>query len=168
MNKKVILRVTNMKEQQTSIFIVDEESANSVIHVCNDCPVQMYLASKMDTESIPLYNNVDISDYARYFDIERVYECCNNIDPKCIHFLAEECAFVEEYCEYVLALCEKLAQDPQTVEIAKRIADTILKESIEILKEHMERTERNYHAFHNKIKQDTIEEVWDAPKPAEG
>ena len=156
MSKKVILRILNVKEQQTSIFIVDEVEADSVIHMCNDCPIQIFLACKMDTESIPLSKDIAISDYTRYFDIQRVFECCQNIDPKCIHFLAEECAFVEEYCEYVLNLCEKLAQDPQYVEIAKRISDTILKESIDILKEHMEKTERNYYAFHNKIKQDTI------------
>ena len=157
MKKKVILRVYDLKKEMTSIFIVDEEEANSVIHMTNECPVKIYLSSKMDTEPIKLKNNAEISEYARYFDIQRVFECCQNINPECIHFLAEEAAFSEEYCEYILDLCQKLSQDPQYAEIAKRIADTILEESVNIIKAHMEWVTKAYYSFYNKNKSDTIE-----------
>lgn len=168
MKKKVILRVYDIKKEMTSIFIVDEEEADSVIHMTNESPVKIYLSSKMDTEPIKLKNNAEISDYARHFDIQRVFECCRNINPECIHFLAEEAAFTEEYCEYILDLCEKLSQDSQYVEIAKRIADTILEESVNIIKAHMAWVEKAYYSFHNKNKPDTIDIDAIDNRPEEG
>ena len=149
--------LTRVDTKMTSYFIVGDNEASTIVKSINECPVAMYIAGTSDANPIPLSRSICISEYARYFDIQEVFEVSDNIDPKCISFLAEEAAFCEEYCDYIMNLCEKLSQDPQYVDIAKRISDTILGEAITIIKNHMEQVEKAYYSFHNKNKSDTIE-----------
>lgn len=76
----------------------------------------------------------------RYFDIRSIFEDPTKPSKYTIDRIAKECAFNEDYCNFICDMIIKLAENFETAEIAENITEritvSILSRAVEILSSH--------------------------------
>ena len=142
-----------------AIFMTDNNTgitSINIVDINSDLPLtdKNVTIQVTDVGLIPELADMEVSLYSKHFNIQEIFASYDNIDPKCIDILASEAADCEEYCNYILDCVENLAKNPETVEIAKRISESILKNTIDIIEDHIKMVEKNYYNYYHKQKKD--------------
>lgn len=98
-------------------------------------------------EFVPVSIRLEDRD-VRYFDIDDMFrDSHSRLSQYTINKIAEECAFNEQYCNFIGDHAVSLTTVESTAYIGKAIADTILTRAMKILNDHKDRINKCFCEF---------------------
>ena len=90
--------------------------------------------------------------YLRYFNLQDIYGSKDSkVSDYTTNRIAEECAFNEQYCDFVGDLAVSLTTVECTAYIGKAIADTVLIKALEILDNHKNHINKCFYEFNKSV-----------------
>lgn len=90
--------------------------------------------------------------YLRFFNLQDIYGCGDSkVSDYTTNRIAIECAFNEQYCNFVGDLAVSLTTTESTAYIGKAIADTVLMRALEILDNHKNHINKCFYEFNKSV-----------------
>lgn len=152
-----------IKNGKTSYYLtqIEHQALAAFANVINSTPNSDIKIRMTEAKPyVPVNIHLDDSDL-RYFDLIEIFRDRGNSKPSLytINKIAEECAYNEEYCDFVCDFMVDLTKQSATdAKVGKFIADTVITRALEIIEKHKENVTNAFYKYYKENKNAEIPE----------